>query len=181
MKRYHIILLQLLGILFVSCPTMYGQFAATGTTTLSVTVSAEASLQVTTATTTLATAGTIFNAYTGTTSLLYKIRTTKTTGTGTVTLKVTSDFGPTGGPSVATPPTAGDTLAYTCTVASPGTGCTGSITSSTTASTSVATFGAGASSASAGNSGSTAWTLTNDPTYQTGAYSATVTYTISAT
>jgi hypothetical protein len=45
----------------------------------------------------------------------------------------------------------------------------------------VATFGAGASSAVAGNSGSVAWTLTNDPLYHTGAYSATVTFTISAT
>jgi hypothetical protein len=160
---------------------MYAQFASTGTTTLSVTVSAEAALQVTTSTTTLAATGTIFNPYTGTTNLTYKIRTTQSTGTGTLTLKVTSDFSPANGPSVATPPSAGDALTYTCTVAAPGTGCSGSLTASTTASTSVATFGAGASSANAGNSASTAWSLTNDPVYKTGSYSGTVTYTISAT
>jgi len=180
MKRQHPILL-LLAAALLACPAMYGQFAATGTTTLSVTVGAEAALQVTTGTTTLAAAGTIFNPYLGTTNLVYKIRTTKSTGTGTITLKVTSDFSPAGGPSVATPPTAGDALTYTCTVAAPGTGCSGSITSSTAASTSVATFGAGASSANAGNAASTGWTLSNDPVYQTGAYSGVVTYTISAT
>jgi hypothetical protein len=157
------------------------QFAATGTTSVTVTVGAEASLQVNTATTALANTGTIFNAYTGTTNLTYKIRTTKTGGTGTITLEVTSDFSPANGPSVATPPTAGDALTYTCTVSAPGTACTGSLTSSTSAATSVATFGANAHSASAGNTGSVAWSLTDDPTYTTGAYSATVTYTISTT
>jgi len=81
---------------------------------------------------------------------------------------------------VATPPTAGDTLAYTCTVAAPGTACVGSVTSSTAAATSVATFGANAHSAKVGNSGSVDWTLTDDPLYETGSYSATVTLTISA-
>ena len=65
-------------------------------------------------------------------------------------------------------------------MSAPGTACTGTITSSTASATSVATFGANAHSVSAGNTGSVAWSLTDDPTYQTGAYSATVTYTISA-
>jgi len=158
----------------------HAQFNTTGTTTVSVTVAAEASIEVNTATTTLANVGTIFNAYTGTTNFTYKVRTTKTGGSGTITLEVTSDFSPANGPSVATPPTAGDALTYTCTVSAPGTGCTGSLTSSTSAATSVATFGANAHSANAGNTGSVAWSLSDDPTYQTGAYSATVTYTISA-
>jgi hypothetical protein len=158
------------------------QFASTGTTTLSVTVAADAGLQVNTATTTMTASGTAFSgSYTGTTSLTYKIRTTSSTGSGTITLKVTSDFSPAGGPSVLSPPTAGDTLTYTCTLTSPGTGCSGSQTASTTSSTSVGTFGAGAKSASGGNTGSVAWTLTNDPSYTTGTYSATVTFTISAT
>jgi hypothetical protein len=165
----------------IACPAIYAQFAPTGTTTVSVTISSEAALQVTTGTTTLAGTGAVFNAYTGTTNLLYKIRTTQSTGTGTITLRVTSDFSPANGPSVATPPSAGDALTYTCTVAAPGTGCSGSQTASTTASTSVATFGAGASSANAGSAASTAWSLTNDATYKPGAYSSTVTYTISAT
>jgi hypothetical protein len=178
MKHKHILAL---ATALLAAPATYAQFAATGTTNLSVTVSAEAALQVTTSTTTLAAIGTIFNPYTGTTNLTYKIRTTQSTGTGSVTLKVTSDFSPANGPSVATPPTAGDALTYTCTAAAPGTACSGSLTASTTASTSVATFGAGASSANAGNAASTVWSLTNDPLYHTGAYSATVTYTISAT
>jgi len=75
-------------------------------------------------------------------------------------------------PQVATPPTAGDVLAYTCTVSAPATQCSGTVNSSTAAATSVATFGADAHSASAGNAGSVAWSLTDDPTYKTGAYSA---------
>src|SRR5664279_846741 len=143
---------------------------ATGTTILSVAIAAEASLTVNTGTSSLtATAGTFLNNFAGTTSLTYKIRTTKTGGTGTITAKVTTDFGGTGGPSVLTPPTAGDALTYTCTVATPGTACT-SQTASTTAATGLATFGADAKSASAGNSASVAWTLTNDPQYSTGTY-----------
>jgi hypothetical protein len=171
----------LLAALLIVCTPVQAQFAATGTTTISVTIGAEAALQVTTSTTTLTAIGSIFNNYTGTTNLTYKIRTTASSGTGTITLKVTTDFSPAGGPSVGTPPTAGDVLAYTCTVSSPGTGCTGSQTSSTSASTSVATFGAAAHSAAAGNSASTTWALTNDPSYGTGAYTSTVTYTISST
>src|SRR5436190_6834351 len=121
-------IIRLAVALITSCPAIYAQFAATGTTTVSVAISAEAALQVTTTTTTLAATGTTFSAYTGTTSLLYKIRTTQSTGTGTITLKVTSDFSPINGPSVATPPSAGDALTYTCTVAAPGTGCSGSLT-----------------------------------------------------
>jgi hypothetical protein len=156
------------------------QFAATGTTSVSVVVGAEASLQVNTATTNLTSGGTIFGAYTGTTSLTYKIRTTTSGGTGSITLEVTTDFAPAGGPSVVTPPTAGDALTYTCTAAAPGTACAGPLTSSHTVQTSVATFGANAHSASAGNAGSVVWSLTDDPTYATGTYAATVTFTISA-
>ncbi|MBZ5728205.1 MAG: hypothetical protein LAP87_24865 [Acidobacteriia bacterium] len=154
---------------------------ATGTTTVSVAIAAEASLNITTGSTALTTSGTTFsNPFTGSTSLTYKIRTTKVGGSGTITLKVTSDFSPANGPSVATPPTGGDALTYTCTLAAPGTACTGSLTSSTTASTSVGTFGTDAKSTSGGNTGTINWSLTNDPLYSTGSYSATVTFTIAA-
>ena len=168
-----IAMLAITGILLTI--SAQAQFAGTGTTTVSVTVGAEASLQVNTATTTLTNVGTIFNAYTGSTSLTYKMRTTKVGGSGTITLQVTSDFSPANGPSVATPPTAGDALSYTCTVAAPGTACVGSVTSSTSSATSVATFGANAHSANAGNSSSVGWSLTDDPIYETGSYNATVT------
>ena len=154
-------------------------FAASGTTTLSVSVSAEAALSVSTSTTSLTASGAIFSPFTGTTNLTYKVRTTKVGGSGTITTQVTTDF--TGaGPSVATPPSSGDALTYTCTVASPGTACSSAQTASTTAATSVGTFGANAHSAKAGNTASLAWSLTNDPLYETGTYTATVTFTISA-
>lgn len=155
--------------------------AQSGTTTLSVVVGPEAALTVTTGTTSLATTSTTFgNPYTGTTNLTYLIRTTKTTGSGTLTLKITTDFAGSGGPSVGTPPTAGDALTYTCTVSTPGTACTGSQTASTTASTAFGTWGPGVSSAKAGNSASVAWSLTDDPVYATGTYTATATFTIGA-
>ena len=170
----------LLGLL--STGTMFAQFGPTGNTSLQVNVASEAAIQVDTATTNLTTVGTIFNDYTGTTNLTYKVRTTKVGGSGSITLQVTSDFSPAGGPSVASPPTAGDTLAYTCTVAAPGTACGGSQTSSTTAATGVATFGANAHSAKPGTGGNSVnWTLSNDPLYETGSFSATATFTISAT
>ena len=152
----------------------------TGTTSVSVTVGAEAGLTVVTGATTISSVGTNFAPYTGTTNLTYFMRTTKVGGTGTLTLKVTTDFPATGGPSVGSPPTGTDTLAYTCTVSAPGTACAGSQTSSTAASTSVGTWGTDAHSIFAGDAASVAWTLTNDPLYKTGSYSATVTFTISA-
>lgn len=179
MKTNQIFKTALLAAL-VSSPAIRAQsFGPTGTTTLSVTVGAEASISVTNSTTTLA--GAAFADYTGTTNLVYRIRTSPGTGTGTITAQVTSDFSGSDGPSVATPPTAGDALTYTCTVSAPGTACSGTQTASTTAPTPVASFGADARSENAGNSASVAWILTNDAQYQAGTYTATVTFTISAT
>jgi len=153
----------------------------TGTTSLSVVVGAEAALTVNTATTNLTTSSTTFgNPFAGTTSLTYFIRTSKTTGTGTLTLKISTDFSPAGGPLVATAPSAGDALTYTCTVTAPGTACTGTQTASTTLATPLGTWGAAASSVKAGNSASVPWSLTDDPAYAAGTYTATATFTISA-
>jgi hypothetical protein len=160
----------------------YGQFAATGTTTLSVAVAPEAAISVTTGTTSLTTGSTIFgSSYGGTTSFTYKIRTSA--ATSTLTLEITTDFstgGVTNKPSVAAPPTASDKLQYTCSVTAPGTGCASATTASTSAATSVATFPATSSSANAGNGGSVTWSLTDDPVYPVGTYTATATFTISA-
>ena len=160
----------------------YGQtFAATGTTNVKVTVAAEASIRIDTADTLLTSPDTLFSDYTGTTNFTYKIRTSQAeSSTGSITLKIQTDFSPTGGPSVASPPSAGDTLKYTCTVASPGTACASAQTSSTTTATSVASFANDAHSAKAGNTGSVGWTLTNDPVYKTGEYTAVALFTISA-
>ena len=155
---------------------------STGTTTVSVTVAAEAALNITNGSTPLTSTGTNFTNYTGSTGLTYYVRTTQSGGSGSITLKVTTDFSPANGPSVTTPPSTGDKLAYTCSLTGVGTACTGSVTSSTSASTSVATFGADAHTVTfpGGDTATTAWTLTNDPKYKTGSYSATVTFTISA-
>jgi hypothetical protein len=154
---------------------------ASSTSTLSVTIGPEAAIVINTSSSTLATNGNAFASdFIGATSYTYKIRTSKTGGTGNIGVQVTSDFSPGSGPSVASPPTAGDTLSYTCAATAPATACTGSQTASTTASTPVATFGADAHSAKGGNIGSVNWDLTNDPKYGTGTYTATVTFTISA-
>ena len=169
----------LLGLL--SSASLFAQFGPTGTTTLQVVVGSEAAIRVDTATTNLTTAGSFAN-YTGSTNYTYKIRTTKVGGTGTITVQITSDFGPAGGPSVGTPPSAGDTLDYTCTAVAPATGCAGTLTAATGSATGVASFGADARSTALGTGGnSVAWALTNDPQYQTGTYTATATFTISAT
>jgi hypothetical protein len=169
--------------LLLTAPLAHAQLGtSTGTTTVTVAPVAEAAMTAITATTTIASSGTNFTNYTGSTSLTYFIRTTQSTGSGSITLKVTTDFSPTGGPSVTTPPSTGDKLAYTCTLSGVGTACSGSVTASTSASTSVATFGANAHTVTfpGGDTATMAWTLTNDPKYATGSYSATVTFTISA-
>lgn len=174
-------ILALAAGLLLTASLAHAQLASTATNNLTVAPVAEAALTITSsASTALLEGGTPFSNYAGTTSFTYYIRTSETSGNGTIQLQVTSDFSPSGGPSVKSP-ASGDALTYTCTVSTPGTACTGSLTPSTTAQTSVATFIAGAHSAKTGNSGSVSWTLPNDPAYQTGnTYTATVTYTISA-
>ena len=165
--------------LLLAALTLAPAALAAPTTAVSVTIGAEANITVGAATS-LTQTGNNFSNFTGTTSFNYQIRTTQSTGSGSVVLQVTSDFSPAGGPSVATPPTAGDTLSYTCT----GTGhVTGTQTASTTATSPVLSFGADAHSVAAapGDAGSVSWTLVNDPKYKTGTYTATVTFTVSAT
>ncbi|MGO9435023.1 MAG: hypothetical protein ACLP00_12140, partial [Terracidiphilus sp.] len=76
--------------------------------------------------------------------------------------------------------TTADALTYTCTVASPGTACTGTQTASTSSQTNLATFGTNVHTGSGGSTASVAWSLANDSSYKTGTYNATVTFTISA-
>jgi len=152
-------------------PAAFGQ-TATGTTALAVTVGAEASLQL--STTAFVNGGGTFGDFTGTTSLTYKIR---TKSTGSITVQV-ADFTPSGGPTIAGSPSA---LSYSCSVPSPataGAGCSGQAVAATAFT--VASFGPNTHSVKAGDTGSVAWTLANDPTYATGTYSALVTFTISA-
>src|SRR4051812_4397821 len=82
------------------------------TSALNVTVGPEATFASAFSATTLTAADTKFGGFGGTTSFTYKIRTSQSTGTGSIAVQV-STFG-TGGPAVAD-------LAYTCTAPSSGT------------------------------------------------------------
>src|SRR5712691_9010850 len=83
-------------VAFTAIPANAQLGSGTGTTTLNVTVGAEAGLTVA-ATTNLTSVGTNFTSFTGSTALTYYIRTTQSTGAGSITAKVTADFTPTGG------------------------------------------------------------------------------------
>jgi hypothetical protein len=175
-------ILALASVLLLAASLSFAQGTPTATTTLNLTVGAEAGIVM--GTTTAFTSTPPFGNYLATTGLTYFIR-TSSGGSGAISLQVTSDFGPSGGPSVLTPPTPGDALTYTSTVAQPGAGgssvsVTTPLTASTTLATNVATFTSNSQSLKAGNSASVSWDLTNDPLYLAKAYSATVTFTISA-
>ena len=72
------IILAGLGVASASAQT----FAATGTTTLAVNVGAEASIAINTPSTSLSTSGGLFADYTGTTNFTYKVRTGQSSGRG---------------------------------------------------------------------------------------------------
>ena len=161
----------LLVALSMAAPALPQQ---TGTTTLSVSISAAAEITISTANTALTSSGTTFSDYTGSTSISYKIRTTLSGGAGSLTLQITSDFSPAGGPE------ADSDLTFRCTGSGAGTTCSGSHRASTTSALDVLSFGANARSTASGDTASVTWTLPNKPSYQTGSYSATATFTISA-
>jgi len=161
-----------MGIAALATATMaFGASTDSGTSDLQVTVGPEASFSVGSGTTTLTAADTKFGGYSGTTSFTYKIRTTQSTGTGSIVVQVTAFAA--GGPAIAD-------LAYTCTAAS-GTACASSTGASTSSGTNVVAFGADAHSGDSGDAGSTVWSLVDKPSVKTGSYSSTATYTISAT
>jgi len=156
------------------------QAQLTGTTSLSVVVGPEAALTVNTATTSLTAAGGTFsNPFTGTTSLTYFMRTSKTSGTGSLTVKITTDFAPAGGPLVATSGATGDALTFTCTMTG-GTACATAQTASTTTAATFGTWGTAFSTPKAGDPASVGWSLVDDPAYAANTYTATATFTISA-
>lgn len=171
-------LLFIAPIMMLASSMSYAQVTSVPTTTLNLAVGSEAVIVV--GSTNAFSTSSTFAPYTATTPFTYYIRTSASGGSGTITLKITSDFSPSGGPSVASPPNTGDALTYANTISAPGTAAGGQ-TAATTGGTPVASFGAAAYSAIAGNTGSVAWSLTNDPKYASGSYAATATFTISAT
>lgn len=132
-------------------------------------------------TATLTTIGTLFQPFTGTVSINYRARTTDS-GSASMTLQATSDFSPAGGPSVAS-----GHLTYTCGSASLGASCSGTQVASTASQTpvvsmggGVCTGGGGACSSTDPNTAQVSFTLPNVPSFKTGTYSASLTFTISA-
>jgi hypothetical protein len=129
---------------------------------------------------TLSSAGT-FASYIGSLSLSSEVR-TSSSGSAAITLQATSDFSPTTGPLVS-----GGKLSYQCSAASYGTACSGTISASTTSQTSVASFsslsctgGGSPCSGSDPNTITLQFTVPDQATYKTGSYTATITFTISA-
>jgi hypothetical protein len=161
------------------------QVTATSPANLSLTVANEANISID-ATTNFNTPNTTFTDYTATTNYHYQVRTTKVSGSGfiSVAISVANDFGP-GGPS-ANSPAAGDSLKITSSTASVGTTAVPANQINATAQN-IVTFGTDAHAGSPGPvgskgaTGSVAWNLTNDPAYVTGSYTATATFTVSAT
>jgi hypothetical protein len=134
------------------------------------------------ASTSLTSGATTFQPFTGVLAVSYAVRTSPTGG-GAITLEVTSDFTPTGGPTASS-----GALTYTCGGATLGTACSGTQTASPSSQTPVLTLpasactgGGGACSSQDPNSVNLTFTLTDSPVYATGTYSAQVTLTISAT
>ena len=159
-----------------------GGGTGTATETLSATLSPVGAL-TTPATATLSKTTTTFLPFTATVPVNYQIRTTPTGSGGTITLKVASDFSPSGGPAAAS-----GALTYVCSGANLGTACSGTQTASTTTSTPVLTVpasactgGGGSCSSQSPNSVNLNFTLVDSPVYPTGTYTANVTFTISAT
>jgi len=161
-----------------------------GTQTLNLDAEADGLLYGFPSSLTLTKSGSLFNSYTGSLTIQYKVRTSASIGTGSITAKASSDFTcASKGPCIATPPSTGDALSYTCTGATIGSNCSGTLNISTTVATNIVTAIPAAACTGGGAPCSTVtpntvtvnFSLTDDAKYQTGSYSATLIFTISAT
>jgi hypothetical protein len=129
---------------------------------------------------TLTTNGTIFNAYVAGLTVSYRARTGS--AAGSISVQATSDFSPTNGPSLAS-----GALAFTCSGATLGTGCSGAQAVSATSSRPVVslpvgacTGGGGACSFADPNTVQLNFSLSNNPIYKTGIYTIHLTFSISS-
>lgn len=119
-----------------------------------------------------------FGDFSGRVSVSYWVRTSPG-GSGSVTVQAGSGFTPAGGPAATE-------VAYSCTGATLGTGCSGMQTIQTTTQTSilsipgsVCTGGGGSCSSAVPNTVQMQFNLANRPSFKTGAYSMQLTFTIS--
>ena len=171
-----------LGTVLIFPAISYCQLTTTTTQSVTGTVSAIGKLSVPATLTLTSAGGPTTPPYTGSLTVSYKARTTSS-GSGTVTLQVTTDFSPAGGPSAAA-----GSLTYSCTGADLGTNCSGPITAATGSATSVVTIPASACtgggapcSANNPNTVLVSFSLVDKVSYKTGTFSAVVTFVISAT
>ena len=173
---------------FISLALFCGSLLAQGTVTdtthsLTVATSANGKLQVVSSAT-LAESAAIFGSFSTGISLQYYAR---TLNGGSITVQGTSDFGSCASPA-SSPSIACNTVHYTCGAASFGSACSSSVTLATSSATTVVTLPANSACVNGGNPcGPTNpftiplnFTLSNDPHYKTGPYSATLQFTISA-
>jgi hypothetical protein len=165
-------------LLLVGCGAAH---AATMTITESVSLTLASAAKLSSpATSTLTVSGSTFNNFTGSLTVNYKARTTQV-GSATLTLKASSDFSPSGGPSVASA-----NVTYTCGSAGLGNACSGTQTMSTSSQTAVVSISSRAcvGTGCSGPNPSTVqlqFVLANNPQYHTGSYSAPVLFTFSTT
>ena len=165
---------------------LLAQGIATDTThSLTITTNPAGKLHMVQSTATFTPGAAIFGSYGTAVTVQYYAR---TSAGGTITAKSISDFATCGAPATA-PSVACNAVKYTCAAVTFGTGCASTQTLSTTTSTSVVSLppssgctNGGSPCGPANPSGiSLTFTLTNDPNYKTGTYSAIVQFTISAT
>jgi hypothetical protein len=167
-----------LGV-FLGCMTGALGNSVTGSQTLSANIGATAKLSVMQSGVTLLHAGATFANFTGSVTVQYNVRTTPTVSS-TLVVEAATDFSPANGPSIVN-----SNLTYTCSGATLGSACSGSQIVSTTSQTSVVAVGGGAcTGAGCGgsdpNSISISLTLVDSPTFKTGSYSTSLTFSISA-
>lgn len=172
----------MLGIALLSltfCFNAAGQgWAASGHTVLSLNIPVRAEIIVADNTTNLA--ETVeFGNLTGTTNYSYRIRTSKTGGTGTITFTI-AEFAP----ADADGPKVSQLLYATTAGAAASSKVDTPVPPSTSGTNAVAGFGANAKTTSAGESGTVSWTLqqpTDKPYPANTGYTSAVTFNISAT
>ncbi len=165
-------------LLWMSAPA--GAASAVATQTLTATIAPAWNLAVP-ATASLARGQQAFQPFQVTVPVNYQARTTPS-GSGKITLRVSADFAPAGGPSASS-----GALTFGCSGASLGTPCSGTQAASTTTQSTVLTLPASACTGGGGlcsgqdpNLVNVTFLLTDDPGYSTGSYSAGITFTISA-
>ncbi len=165
--------LTILGLIICTAPA----YAATGTTQVSVTVAADASISVP-ATCTLTTAG-AFATYSGTCAASsYSVRTTKAGGTGSIVLSTAADWA-----GVNSGPTLADAFHFTNAgnAGGPGTLNAGPTQIAATATNYNVITAMGANAHANNVAFTTSFTLANNPSWETGTYTINIVYTLSST